>query len=61
MMQPVAISQHAQALYRTHGDKAEAEAAQRERDASDAGKQGVAADWRKIRASIRQLRGANQT
>ncbi|WP_299684694.1 hypothetical protein [uncultured Tateyamaria sp.] len=60
-MQPMAVSQHARALYRTHGDKAEAEAAQRARSAEDEGKQAIAADWRKIRASIRQMRGANQT
>lgn len=61
MMQPMAISQHARALYRTHGDKAEAEAAQRERIAAQEGKQTIAADWRKIRAQVRQMRGANQT
>ena len=61
MMQPTAISQHARALYRTHGDKAEAEAAQRERIAAQEGKQTIAADWRKIRAQVRQMRGANQT
>ena len=60
-MQPMAVSRHAHALYRTHGDKAEAEAAQRARTAEKEGKQTVAADWRRIRASIRQMRGANQT
>ena len=60
MTQAMAISQHAHALYRAHGDKAEAEAAQRERAADAAGKRQEARDWRKIRASIRQIRGANQ-
>lgn len=61
MTHTMATSQHAHALYRAHGDKAEAEVAQRERIATDAGKLAEAEDWRKIRASIRQIRGANQT
>ncbi|MEL6618503.1 MAG: hypothetical protein AAFP16_06485 [Pseudomonadota bacterium] len=60
MMQTMAISQHAHALYRAHGNKAEAEAAQRERAAQEAGKATEARNWRKIRASIRHIRGANQ-
>ncbi|KIC49749.1 hypothetical protein [Tateyamaria sp. ANG-S1] len=61
MTQPMATVQHARALYRAHGDKAEAHAAQNARAASDAGNSAEAEDWRKIRATIRQLRGANQT
>ena len=61
MMQPMATSRHAHALYRAHGDKAEADVARRERLALEAGKPSEAEDWRKVRASIRQLRGANQT
>ena len=38
MTQPLATSQYAHALYRAHGDKAEAEVAQRERIAIEAGK-----------------------
>ncbi|MEL7164875.1 MAG: hypothetical protein AAFY52_06550 [Pseudomonadota bacterium] len=61
MTDAMTISQHARALYRAHGDKAEAEAAKRERVAHEAGKEGEAVDWRRIRASIHQIRGANQT
>ena len=61
MINPMATSQYAHALYRAHGDKAEAEVARRERAASAEGKTGEAQNWRKIRASIRQIRGANQT
>ena len=61
MMHTMAISQHAHALFRAHGNKAEAEAAQRERAAQEAGKSTEAQTWRKVRASIRQMRGANQT
>lgn len=60
MTDAITISQHAHALYRAHGDKAEAEAAARERAAEKAGKRSEADDWRRIRASIHQLRGANQ-
>lgn len=50
----------AHALYRAHGDKAETEAAQRERNFKDAGNEDEAANWRAIRGSVRQIRGANQ-
>ncbi|MEL7090942.1 MAG: hypothetical protein AAFN94_04330 [Pseudomonadota bacterium] len=61
MTDAMTITQHAHALYRVHGDKAEAEAAEKERVAQQAGKQDEAVDWRRIRASIHQIRGANQT
>ncbi|WP_157598810.1 hypothetical protein [Tateyamaria omphalii] len=61
MTQPMATVQHARALYRAHGDKAEAHAAQHARAAAQAGNQTEAEDWQRIRATIRQLRGANQT
>ncbi len=51
----------AHALYRTHGDKAELEAAQKERAYKDAGNKDEAAYWRAIRGNIRRLRGANQS
>ena len=60
MMQTTDVTQHAHALFRSHGHRAEAEAAQRERAAAEKGKTALAEDWRRIRASIRQLRGANQ-
>ncbi|MEX0309187.1 MAG: hypothetical protein AB3N17_02975 [Tateyamaria sp.] len=61
MTQPMATVQHAHALYRAHGDKAEAHAAQNATAAVKAGKTAEAEDWQRIRAAIRQLRGANQT
>lgn len=60
MTETMATSQQAFALYRAHGDKAEAEVAQRARAAEDAGRLSEAEDWRRIRASIRMIRGANQ-
>ncbi|MEW9920076.1 hypothetical protein AB2B41_10700 [Marimonas sp. MJW-29] len=50
----------AHALYRAHGNKAELEAARKERASQDAGNRAEAANWRAIRESIRQVRGANQ-
>lgn len=52
------IIQHAHALYRAHGDKAEAEAAQRARTAKDPAE---AEDWRRIRFRIQELRGPRAT
>ena len=51
----------AHALYRAHGDKAEFEAAQKEREQRTAGNEDEAAYWRAIRGSIRQMRGANNS
>ena len=60
-MDPVKATEIAHALYRAHGGRAEAEAAERERVSRDAGDRGEAERWRAIRGSIRQLRGANQS
>ena len=52
------ITQYAHALYVAHGDKAEAEAAQK---AKIAGTPDEAEDWRKIRFKIKELRGPRST
>lgn len=52
--------QYARSLYDAHGDKAEAEAAQKAATARAAGNAVDAATWDKIRAHIRELRGAHQ-
>lgn len=52
------IIQHAHALYRAHGDKAEAEAAQKAKAATDPAE---AEAWRKIRFKIKELRGPRAT
>lgn len=54
------IIEYARALYSAHGDKAEAEAAQKMRQCEEAGKAGEAEDWKAIRTAIRGLRGPNQ-
>ncbi len=52
--------EYARALYNAHGDKAEAEVAQKMRKCDEAGKTDEAGDWKKIREAIRAMRGANQ-
>jgi hypothetical protein len=51
------IQQHAQQLYDAHGDKAEAEAAQKAAQCETSGDQDQAENWRKIRIAIHQMRG----
>ncbi|SMX33488.1 hypothetical protein [Maliponia aquimaris] len=51
----------AHALYRARGDKAEVEAAQKERHYRETGDEQEAETWRRIRGSIRQMRGANES
>jgi hypothetical protein len=60
-MQATQTAALARSLYQTHGDKAELEAAQRERHFKEAGNDAEAENWRSIRESIRRLRGANQS
>ncbi|MEX3014951.1 hypothetical protein [Gymnodinialimonas hymeniacidonis] len=52
------ITQYAHALYAAHGDKAEAEAAQKARDAQNTAE---SRKWDKIRLHIKEMRGAKQT
>lgn len=60
-MQVTKTATIARALYQTHGDKAELEAAQREHHFREEGNDAEAENWRSIRGSIRRLRGANQS
>lgn len=60
-MNVIKITEIAQALYRARGDKAEFEATQCENRFKDAGDEDEAENWRAIRRSIRQMRGANQS
>ncbi len=59
-MDALKTAQHARALYSAHGDKAEAEAAQKAREFEAAGNAEEAQNWQAVRASIRQMRGPNQ-
>lgn len=60
-MEAIKAAEYAQALYRTHGDRAEAEAASKERQSEAAGKTEEAGNWRAVRQAIRSLRGANES
>ena len=60
-MEIAKIAEHARSLYNAHGDKAEAEAAQRVKQHEDAGDTAEAENWRAIRNAIREIRGANES
>ena len=55
------VTEHAQALYDAHGDKAELEAARRQNESEAAGDEEEAKNWMSIRAAVRQLRGPTQS
>ena len=55
------VTEYARALFEAHGDKAEAEAAQKAKKHEEAGESEEAADWRAIRAAIREIRGAHES
>ena len=52
-----AIHGYARRFVGTHGDKAEAEAAQKATQCEKAGDKVQAEDWRRIQAAIQQMRG----
>ncbi|WP_299724223.1 hypothetical protein [uncultured Tateyamaria sp.] len=60
-MEATKVAVYANALYAAHGDRAEAEAAQKATEALSAQKLSEAKAWRAVRASIRRLRGPNQS
>ena len=55
------ISEYARALYDAHGDKAEAEAAQKAKQYEEAGNAEEAGNWRAIRKAISEIRGAHES
>ncbi len=55
------ITQYARALYEAHGDKAEAEAAQKAKTLNDAGDATEAETWRAVQRAIREIRGAHES
>lgn len=57
-MQTSKITEYAHALYAAHGDKAEAEAAQKARNFETKGDVATAETWRAVRRAIKELRGA---
>ncbi|WP_424833461.1 hypothetical protein [Ruegeria sp.] len=59
-MDPLKTAEYARALYTAHGDRAEAEAAQKMRECEAAGNAQEAKNWQAVRSTIRQIRGPNQ-
>lgn len=59
-METSKVAEYARALFEAHGDKAEAEAAQKAKHHEDAGDVKEAQVWRAVRAAIREIRGAHQ-
>lgn len=60
-MDSLQIIQHAQQLYAAHGDKAEAEAAQKASSLEASGDHEQAEVWKKIRAAIHEIRPGHQS
>ncbi|MDJ0857763.1 MAG: hypothetical protein QNJ03_01700 [Dinoroseobacter sp.] len=59
-METAKITQYARALFEVHGDKAEAEAAQKAKAHEEAGENAEAEVWRAVQRAISQIRGAHQ-
>lgn len=58
-MDETKIHEYANSLLRAHGDAAEAEAAQKARALEESGSTEEAAQWRRVRAAISEMRGPN--
>ena len=56
-MNAVEINDYARQLYASEGPKALAEAAEMVRRYAQCGDKGLADDWRRIQAALRELRG----
>ena len=55
-MEETEVVDYARRLFKAHGDKAEAEAAQREAAARDQNNEAEASNWARIRLAIREMR-----
>ena len=60
-MERTKIAEYAHALYESHGNKAEAEAAQKAKQSEEAGNSAEAATWRAVRDAISKMRGAPES
>ena len=61
LMDTSKVAEYAHALFQAHGNKAEAEAAQRAKKHEENGEADEAAQWHAVRAAIRELRGAHES
>lgn len=55
----VKVTEYARALLDAHGDRAEAEAAQKAATLEQAGQHEEAEQWKRVRKAIHELRSAN--
>ena len=60
-MDSLQIIEHARQLFAAHGDKAEAEAAQKASFFEDEGDNEQAEVWKKIRAAIHEMRQSHES
>lgn len=60
-MEMTKIAERAQALYHSHGSKAEVEAAQKAKKFAEEGNSEAAETWRAIRKAISAIRGAPES
>jgi len=60
-MEMTKIAEYARALFEAHGNKAEAEAAQKAKQCEEAGDSAGAETWHAVRRSINEMRGAPES
>ena len=60
-MEIAKINEYARSLYDAHGDRAEAEAAQKAKQYEDVGDAAEAETWRAIRSAISEIRGSHES
>ena len=60
-MEVAKITEYARALFEAHGDKAEAEAAQKAKQYREEGNDAEAKTWQSIRKAISEMRGAHES
>ncbi len=60
-MDSAKITEYAHALVEAHSDRAEFEAAQKAKQAEEAGVSEESANWRAIRKAIAEIRGAHES
>ncbi len=60
-MQEMEIQDYARQLFKAHGDKAIAEAAQKARSFEDKGNVEEAKTWRRVEAVLKEMNGAKES
>jgi len=60
-MEAAKIAEYARSLYNAHGDRAEAEAAQKAKQYQEEGNEAEAQTWQSVRRAISEIRGARES